>query len=303
MTSAPPIALIFPGQGSQQPGMALPWTDQPSAARWAEADEVLGWDVSRLGTQAQADELREPLNCQIALFVHHVVLLEAWRNANPDAEVALTAGHSLGEYDALVAAGVLPFSDALRLVDVRARATQSAADAMPGTMIAALGFEVEEVQRACQQAGAHIANDNAVGQITVSGTRDQLQTVKDVLAEGKGKVRDIPVGAAYHSPHMAAAAGPLGEALDTAPFADARIPVIANVDARPHTAAHEWPALLRDQVTSPVRWRESVLAMRDNGVTDVVELGASAVLTAMIKRIDRSMGRTNVITPEDLETA
>lgn len=295
------LALIFPGQGSQQPGMAAAWADVPSASRWAEADEVLGWDVSRLGTDAGAEELREPLNCQIALFVHHIVLLEAWQAANPDVAVAMTAGHSLGEYDALVAAGVLPFAEALRLVDVRARATAAAAEAMPGTMVAALGFEVEQVAAACADAGAHVANDNAVGQITVSGTPAQLQAVKDLLADGPGKVRDVPVGAAYHSPHMAAAVEPLGAALDAAPFADARIPVVANVDAAPHTGAGEWPQLLRDQVVRPVRWRESVLAMRDAGVDHVVELGASAVLTAMIKRIDRQVARTNVITPADLE--
>lgn len=294
------MALVFPGQGSQQPGMAEAWQDHPSFARWAEADDVLGLDVSRLGLHAPAEELREPRNCQIALFVHHVVLLEAWRATTPGAGPAFVAGHSLGEYDALVAADVLDFASALRLVDVRARATQDAADDMPGTMIAALGFEVEEVTDACERAGAHVANDNAVGQITVSGTVEQLAEVKAILAEGKGKVRDIPVGAAYHSPHMAAAVGPLGEALDAAPFADATVPVVANVDAAPHTAAAEWPTLLRDQVTSPVRWRESVLTMRDAGIEQVVELGATAVLTAMIKRIDRGIDRIAITTPEDL---
>lgn len=294
------MALVFPGQGSQQTGMAEPWQDHPSFARWAEADDVLGLDVSRLGLAAPAEELREPRNCQVALFVHHIVLLEAWQANTPGSGPAFVAGHSLGEYDALVAADVLDFASALRLVDVRARATQDAADDMPGTMIAALGFEVEEVTAACERAGAHVANDNAVGQITVSGTVEQLADVKAILAEGKGKVRDIPVGAAYHSPHMAAAVGPLGEALDGAPFADATVPVVANVDAAPHTAAAEWPTLLRDQVTSPVRWRESVLTMRDAGIEQVVELGATAVLTAMIKRIDRGIDRIAITTPEDL---
>jgi [acyl-carrier-protein] S-malonyltransferase len=294
------LALVFPGQGSQQPGMAVPWADHPSAARWAEADDALGWDVSRLGTEADADELREPLNCQVALFVHHVVLLEAWQAANPDAPVAMAAGHSLGEYDALVAAGVLGFADALRLVDVRARSTQAAAEAMPGTMIAALGFDVAAVEQACRTAGAHVANDNAVGQVTVSGTPEQLQAVKDLLADGPGKVRDVAVGAAYHSPHMASAVDPLGTALDEAPFADARIPVVANVDAQPHTSAADWPILLRQQVTGSVRWRESVLAMAAAGVTTTVELGATPVLSAMIKRIDRTLDRVSITGPEDL---
>ena len=297
------IAICFPGQGSQQPGMATAWSDTAAHARWAEADGILGWDVSRLGTDAPADELTEPLNCQVALFVHHVVLFETWRSANPDLEIAMTAGHSLGEYNAIFAAGAMRFEDGLRLVEVRATATQAAADAMPGTMIAALGFEVEEVQAACEQAGAHVANDNAVGQITVSGTPEQLAAVKDLLAEGRGKVRDIPVGAAYHSPHMEAAVGPLGEALDQTDFRVATVPVVANVDATAHTDPAAWPDLLRRQVTSPVRWRESVLAMRDAGVSDIVELGATAVIGPMVKRIDRSIGRTSITSPDELEQA
>jgi [acyl-carrier-protein] S-malonyltransferase len=293
-------AVVFPGQGSQQPGMATPWRDAPSWARWAEADEVLGADVTRLGVDAGAEELREPWACQVALFVHHVVLLEAWRDAHPEAAVALTAGHSLGEYDALVMAGALPFDAALRLVDVRARATAAAAVERPGTMLAALGFEVGQVVAACERAGAHLANDNAVGQVTVSGTAAQLAAVRELLADGPGKVRDVPVGAAYHSPHMAPAVGPLGEALDAAPFADALVPVVANVDAAPHTAAGEWPALLREQVVRPVRWRETVLAMAAAGVDRVVELGATAVLSGMVKRIDPALERVAVTAPEGL---
>ncbi|MEE8602303.1 ACP S-malonyltransferase [Euzebya tangerina] len=294
------IAICFPGQGSQQPGMATAWADVPAASRWSEADEILGWDVSRLGTDAPADELTEPLNCQVALFVHHVVLFETWRAAHPEIDIAMTAGHSLGEYNALHAAGAMSFEDGLGLVEVRANATQAAADDMPGTMIAALGFEVEEVSAACAQAGAHVANDNAVGQITVSGTPDQLAAVKDLLAEGRGKVRDIPVGAAYHSPHMAAAVAPLGEALDATAFADTTVPVIANVDASPHSEGAVWPDLLRRQVTSPVRWRESVLAMKEAGVEEIVELGATAVIGPMVKRIDRSIARTSITAPDQV---
>lgn len=298
-------ALIFPGQGSQKPGMALPWQQVESFGRWAQADQVLGMDVARLGADAPAEELTEPRNCQIALFVHHVVMLEAWVAARGystanEAGIGMTAGHSLGEYDALVAAGALGFEAALRLVDVRARATQAAAEQAPGTMIAALGFEVEQVEDACRSAGAHVANDNAVGQITISGTPAQLDAVKQDLSQYRGKVVDLPVGAAYHSPHMQTAVGPLGKALEDAPFVDADIPVMANVDASAHQAAGDWPQLLRDQVTSPVRWRQSVLAMRDAGVEDVVELGATSPLSAMIKRIDRSIGRTAITTPEEL---
>jgi [acyl-carrier-protein] S-malonyltransferase len=279
--------------------MAAPWRDHPAFARWAEADEVLGGDVTRLGLEADADELREPASCQVALFVHGAVVLEGWRAAG-GAEPVAAAGHSLGEYDALVAAGVLSFADGLRLVDARARHTQAAADASPGTMIACLGFDVDDVRATAGELGAHVANDNAPGQVVVAGTRGALAALRDRLPETGGKVIWLDVGAAYHSPHMAAAVPPFGEALDTAGFAEAAIPVVANVDARPHTAAAEWPQLLRAQLTAPVRWRETVGTLAGLGVTEVVELGASAVLTGMVKRIDRGLDRRTVTNPEDL---
>lgn len=293
------IALVFPGQGSQQEGMARPWRDHPAAQRWEEASQLLGWDVAALGTDADADTLREPRNCQIALYVHHVVLLQAWREAGGQEPIA-TAGHSLGEYDALVAAGVLGFADGLRLVDVRARATQDAADRAPGTMVACLGFEVAAVQAACTASGAHVANDNAPGQIVVAGSRPALDRLRAALAEHSGKIRDVNVGAAYHSPHMAAAEAPLRAALEAAELSDAAVPVVANVDAQAHTAAADWPDLLRRQVTSPVRWRESVGTLAARGVEEVVELGATGVLTGMVKRIDRGLARRTVSAPEDL---
>jgi [acyl-carrier-protein] S-malonyltransferase len=295
-------ALVFPGQGSQREGMAAPWRDKASFDRWEEAGDVLGWDVRRLGLDAAADELREPANCQVALFVHGVVLLEAWK-ADGGASPVVVAGHSLGEYDALVAAGVLSFADALRLVDVRARATQSAADERPGGMVACLGHEVDDVAAACAEAGAFVANDNAPGQIVAAGPREALEGLKERLAaleRPRGKVVDVAVGAAYHSPHMEPAVETLGAALDQVSFAEAAVPVVANVDATAHTTAADWPGLLRAQLTAPVRWRESVAALAGAGASTVVELGASQVLTSLVKRTDRSLGRQMVKTPDDL---
>ncbi len=299
-------ALIFPGQGSQREQMAQPWRVEPSFARWEEASDVLGWDVTRLGLEASADELREPAACQVALFVHAAVLLEAWQARAPGPPV-VTAGHSLGEYDSLLAAGVLPFADALRLVDVRARATQAAAQEHPGGMVACLGYEVDDVAQACDEVGAFVANDNAPGQVVAAGPHEALAALKERLGRvegtGRTKVMDIAVGAAYHSPHMAPAVDELGPALDSARFSDATLPVVANVDARAHTAGGDWPALLREQVTTPVRWRESVAALAEAGATEVVELGASAVLTGLVKRTDRSLGRRTVTTPEELDAS
>jgi [acyl-carrier-protein] S-malonyltransferase len=293
------VAVVFPGQGSQRTGMAKAWRGQPSFTRWEQADDLLGRDVSRLGLDADADELRVPLACQVALFVHGVVLHEAW--AATGATATTTAGHSLGEYNALVAAGVLDFADGLRLVDARARATHTAADQRPGTMVACLGYPVELVTAACERVGAHVANDNAPGQIVAAGQADVLDRLREDLATTgeRGKVVPLEVGAAYHSPHMQPAA-PFGAVLDATAFRDSAVPVIANVDAQPHSAAGNWPRLLRDQLTSPVRWRETVTTMAAYGVGRVVELGASAVLTGLVKRTDRSLDRRTVITPDDL---
>jgi [acyl-carrier-protein] S-malonyltransferase len=293
------VAFVFPGQGSQREGMARAWQGHEAFARWAETDELLGRDVTRLGLDATADELREPVNCQVALFVHHVVLLEAWRAAGGAAPLAV-AGHSLGEYNALVAAGVLDFADGLRLVDARARLTQEAADARPGTMVACLGFDVERVREACVGAGAHLANDNATGQVVAAGSERALARLREVLASEDGRIVSLNVGAAYHSPHMAPAAEAFGVVLDATEFADATVPVVANVDAAPHTAAVKWPGLLREQLVAPVRWRETIGTLASMGVDEAVELGASAVLTGLVKRTDRSLGRRNVIVPEDL---
>jgi [acyl-carrier-protein] S-malonyltransferase len=294
-----PIALVFPGQGSQRPGMANWWHDHPAFARWAEADELLGRDVSRLGLDASPAELREPANCQIALFVHGAVVLDAWRDAGGE-RPAVVAGHSLGEYNALVAAGVLDFPGALRLVDARARRTQEAADAAPGTMVACLGYDVEEVEAACAASGAHVANDNAPGQIVAAGSEAALARLRELLAAGRGRVLDVDVGAAYHSPHMRPAQAPFAETLATVAFGDGVVPVVANVDARPHTAAAEWPELLREQLVSPVRWRETVGTFSELGIREVVELCATPVLCGLVKRTDRTIARRAVATPEEL---
>lgn len=296
----PQIAFIFPGQGSQRPEMASPWVDHPAYALWARADEVLGRNVTRLGIEADAEELRQADNCQIALFVQHAMLLTALEAVGVQA--TLTAGHSLGEYDALVAAKVLSFDDALRLVDVRARSTFAAAQDRPGTMVACLGFDRADVEAAAAAAGAYLANENAPGQVTVSGSAEALAALKAHLSEQDGKVVDLDVGAAYHSPHVEAAVPVLGEALDAATFSDAAIGVVANADAKVHTAGADWPQLLRTQLVNPVLWKDSVETMVDAGITHMVELGASAPLSGMIKRISRGTKRLAVHTPEDLET-
>ena len=300
-TPADALAVVFPGQGSQRPGMALPWRGDPAAARWAEADDVLGRDVARLGTDAGADELREPASCQIALFVHQAVLWDAWRASS--AAPAIVAGHSLGEYNALYAAGVLTFAAGLRLVDVRARATQDAAAAAPGGMAACLGCDRDEVIQACRDSGAFLANDNAPGQMVVAGSVAALDAVAASLASGRGRVTRLEVGAAYHSPHMQPAVAALAEALEEAEFAAGTIPVVANADAAVHGPGTDWPELLRRQLVTPVRWRETLGTIAASGATALVELGASPVLTGLAKRAAPTLRRTFVAAPADMAVA
>lgn len=294
-------AVVFPGQGSQREGMALPWQDTPHAQRWAQAGEVLGWDVARLGTVATADELRDPVHCQVALFVHGAVLLDAWSARGNVAHVA--AGHSLGEYNALLAAGVLTFEDGLRLVEQRARATAAAAAQRPGGMVACLGGDGAAAREACVAAGASVANDNAEGQLVIAGDEAALERFTAAMAGSRSRVLRLEVGAAYHSPAMAPAVAALVAALDAASWHDATIPVVANVDASPHVTAAEWASLLAAQLTAPVRWRETMLCLESMGATEIIELGASPVLTGLAKRTTPALRRQCVTDPADLETA
>ena len=295
------VAVLFPGQGSQRPGMAAAWTDHPAFVRWSDADAVLGRDVTRLGLDAGADELRDPVNCQVALYVHHAVLLDAWRAAGGAPAVA--AGHSLGEYSALLAAGILTFEEGLQLVDRRARATDVAAAQNPGGMVACLGGDAQALAAACDAAGAFVANDNAEGQLVVAGSFAALEQFAQLAAELGARVRRLEVGAAYHSPFMRAAVPLFEPALTAMAFADGVMPVVANVDAQPHRSAAQWPALLRSQLTAPVRWRETVQTLVGTGTEAVVELGASPVLTGLVKRIAPQLQRTAVASPADLEVA
>jgi [acyl-carrier-protein] S-malonyltransferase len=296
--TTPAVAAVFPGQGSQRAQMARPWADHPASALWGQADKVLGRNVTRLGLDADTDELRAPSNCQVALFVHHAVLWSAWRDAGGTA--AVTAGHSLGEYNALLAAGVLDFAAALRLVDARARATQAAAQRTPGGMVACLGGDEAAITDLCAKTGVHLANDNATGQVVVAGTDAALDLFMARAAELRARPVRLEVGAAYHSPLMASAVAGLDAALATTTFADAQVPVVANVDGQVHTAATEWPELLRAQLLAPVRWRETVRGLAQLGVEEVVELGASPVLSGLVKRTDPALRRRHVSGPDDL---
>src|SRR5918998_1441164 len=239
--------------------MGSAWTATPSWTLVDRASEVVGRDVGALLLEADADELKATRNAQLTTFVASAVALDALRRAclpEPDA----VAGHSLGEYTALTAAGALTFEDGVRLVAARGEAMQRAADARPGTMAAVLGLDVAEVTAACEDVDeAWVANDNAPGQVVVAGTTGGVEAAGAAVKErGAKRVMSLPVGGAFHTPLMAPAADGLGAALDGVEFADPRPPVVANVDARPHAAGDDWRSLLTEQLCRPVRWRPSL---------------------------------------------
>lgn len=289
------VAFQFPGQGSQVVGMGASLADAFPEARavFQEADDVLGFELSRLCWEGPERELRSTENAQPALLAHGVACARVLVSGG--LEPAVAAGHSLGEFTAHVTAGSLTFGDALRLVRVRGQAMARAGDERPGTMAAVIGLEEADVERLCEEVrrdGETLvpANYNAPGQIVISGS---LEAVRRAAAEAKARgarmAVELQVSGAFHSPLMSSAVGPLAEALAEVEVREAGIPVVANVDARPVTEPDAIRARLIDQVTGAVRWTECVRTLRELGARRLIELGPGSVLTGLLKRIDRSL--------------
>ena len=270
----PPSALLFPGQGSHAEGMDEPYRGHPLLERGLE---LLGHDpFERL---AEGTRFQQP-----ALFLCSVAAWDAWREEAPDdAEQAVAAaGHSLGEYAALVAAGALEFDDAVRLVDERAAAMQAAADLEPGGMLAMLGGDGQAVIALATRFGLTVANDNAPGQLVVSGPLDAIAAAEEVARDDTGaRARRLDVAGAFHSPLMEPAAERLAAALAATPVHRPGIPVFANGTAAPFADVRRE---LAENLLRPVRWRETLLALRAAGVERFVELRPGAVLTGLVKR-------------------
>jgi [acyl-carrier-protein] S-malonyltransferase len=282
--------------------MGAPWVGTPSWEIVARVSDVIGRDVARLLVDADDAMIRETRNAQIATFALSLVALDRVGRAGLRADAV--AGHSLGEYTALVAAGALDVDAGAVLVGARGDAMQAASEARPGTMAAVIGLEPDAVASVCDDAGdgAWLANDNAPGQVVIAGTQAGVDAAGE-LAKSRGASRIMPlaVGGAFHSPLMASAQGPLDAALAAAPFGDARLPVFANVDAEAHRRADEWPALLSKQLCAPVQWRRTLLALHDAGATAFVELGPGDALTGMVKRTVASAERRAAATPEQAD--
>lgn len=296
------IAFTFPGQGSQKPRAGIPWLDHPSWELVGEATAASGRDVTHLLVDADADELKATRNAQLATFVVSLVVLDAVERLG--VEPAAVAGHSLGEYTALVAAGALSFEDGCRLVTERGEAMQMAADVNPGTMAAVLGLNDDDVEVACARVDGDVwvANYNGPGQVVIAGDADALTAASMVAKElGARRVLPIPVGGAFHTPHMAAARDRLRKAVKETEIRAPDLPIVANVDARTHTASEDWSTLLTSQLCSPVRWRQTLHELFELGVTKFVELGPGGVLTGLAKRTLDGVGTFSVATPDDLD--
>ncbi|MDQ1397133.1 MAG: [acyl-carrier-protein] S-malonyltransferase [Acidimicrobiaceae bacterium] len=296
------LAFTFPGQGSQRPGMGQAWVDHPSWELVDDASEAVERDVARLLLDAGADELTETRNAQLATFTLSLVVLDAVERLG--IAPGICAGHSLGEYTALVATGALSFEDGARVVFERGEAMQAAAEDNPGTMAAILGLDDELVDQACRRADGDVwvANYNAPGQVVIAGSRESVALAgAEAKSLGAKKVLPIPVGGAFHTPYMAGARNRLRKALGEADFLPPEVPVVANVDSRAYREAADWPSLLSSQLQSPVRWRQSLLQLAEEGATVFVELGAGGVLSGLVRRTLPSVTGVAVATPADLD--
>jgi [acyl-carrier-protein] S-malonyltransferase len=261
--------------------------DPESRGLIERADAVLGFSLSRVCFEGPEDELRQTCNTQPAIFLHSIVVARKLTGLQPD----MVAGHSLGEYSALVAAGAIDFEDALRLVRLRGELMQRAGEEQQGTMAAIVGLVPEAIEETCKEASVagvvQPANFNSPGQIVISGSLDGVRKAMDIArTRGAKMVKELVVSGAFHSPLMASAGGGLKSALDRTAIRDASVPVYANVTAEPVTRAGDIRELLHRQLTSPVRWEQTVRNMVRDGAVQLYEIGPGKVLQGLARRID-----------------
>ncbi len=299
----PASAWLFPGQGAQHVGMGRDLAEEIPAARavFDAADEALGFALSTLCFEGPEDELLRTVNTQPALVAHGIAALAAAIDQGSLAEApALLAGHSLGEYAALIAAGAISFEDGIRLVRERGRLMQEACDAQPGTMAAILGLDRETLEPICAEHDVAVCNENAAGNISIGGTAEAVAAASEAASEaGASRVVPLRVAGAFHTPLMASAAEGMASVLAAAPFGDPARPVVSNVTAQPLTSGDALATELRDQITSPVLWLDSLRTMLDAGVSSFIEFGPGRVLTGTVGRTDRSASVRNVATASD----
>jgi [acyl-carrier-protein] S-malonyltransferase len=297
-------AFVFPGQGAQYVGMAKDLFENSVEAKEMvkTAEEAAGVNLSNIMFNGSEDALKQTDITQPAIFLHSVILASLVRTIQPD----MAAGHSLGEYSALVASGALQFYDAMKLVRTRGKAMLQAGIEQPGTMAAVLGMAPDKLIEICNQASAQeivqCANFNSPGQIVISGSVTGVKAAMELAKQGGAKlVKELVVSGAFHSPLMASAKTELQAKLDETPFYTGKIPVYANVTAKPVTDAAEIKQLLENQLTMPVRWEETIVNMIADGADEFIELGPGKVLQGLIKRINPNVKISGIDKYSDLE--
>lgn len=280
-------AYVFPGQGSQFRGMGQALYQQSEKAKslFEQANDILGFEITKVMFEGTDEELKQTNVTQPAIYLHSVILAQTLEDFAPD----MVAGHSLGEFSALVAAGGLSFEDGLRLVAQRAAAMQKACEIQPSTMAAVLGLDDATIERICGEITDEVvvpANYNCPGQVVISGSVEGIRLAGENLkATGAKRVLPLPVGGAFHSPLMEPAREELARAIETTPFSQPRCPIYQNVNARPSTDIDAIKANLIAQLTAPVRWTQSVESMGADGATLFIECGPGKVLQGLVKKI------------------
>ena len=290
-------ALLFAGQGAQVVGMGKDLAEGfPTAkALFERANEAVGYDLASICFNGPEAELTKTENAQPGIFLVSWVAFQLLKEQFPKLKFEATAGLSLGEFTALTAAGVMSFEDGLRVVRQRGRFMQEACEAAPGSMAAIIGLEEAATREVCAEAGVELANLNCPGQLVISGEAAGIQKACErAKARGAKRALPLPVAGAYHSKLMASAQPKLREALGAIPLNLPSVPVISNVTARPHHTGAEIHQKLVDQVTSSVRWEESIRFLIGEGFTRFIELGPGTALTGFMKRIDKNAQALNV---------
>ncbi len=302
------FAFVFPGQGSQTVGMLDVWADtQAAQAVMSQADAALGEDLSGLIARGPIEQINLTTNTQPAMLAASLAMLAAWRAAGgPDPSVM--AGHSLGEYAALTAAGVIDLADAVRLVRIRADAMQAVVPIGTGAMAAILGLEDDAVLAVCEQASqgevVEAVNFNAPSQVVIAGHRAAVErAMENAKAAGAKRALLLPVSAPFHASLLKPAAAVLAQALSQVTLNAPQIPVIQNVDVQMHHDPAAIAQALVDQTWHPVRWVQTIQAMAHQGVTHIVECGPGKVLSGLVKRIDGSLVALSVNDPASLQAA
>lgn len=301
------VAFVFPGQGSQSVGMGKSLYEASVAAKeiFDKADEVLGRSISKMCFEGPEEDLKQTINTQPAILVTSIAALEALKEKT-DVKPDYVAGHSLGEYGAYYAAGVIDFSTAMKLIDKRAKEMNAAAESTKGAMTAVIGMSKEAILDTIEKIDGmvSVANYNSPAQIVITGEADAVAKANDALKEaGAKRVIPLPVSGGFHSMLMEEASVKFSEILDDCDIKDAQIPVFTNVDAEPTTAAIRFKAKMTAQIYSSVMWTQTVEKMAADGVDTIVEIGPGKVLAGLVKKTNPAINVLNVFDEESLKAA